>query len=95
MFQVLILICAAGVSPGDCQAENALDVLRGPFVANEMMCGMQGQAYIAPTAVVPRGPGEFVKIKCMSAPAARNAVARRASIAPANSPLRAPGAARE
>ncbi|MGB0087247.1 MAG: hypothetical protein WBP94_17970 [Rhodomicrobiaceae bacterium] len=79
MFQVLILICAAGVSPPDCQKDTALDVFRGPVVSNEVMCGLHGQAYLAETSLAARGPGEYMKIKCL-----RSAVAR-ARTAPAPS----------
>lgn len=82
MFQVLILICSASLLRSECQIENALDVVRGPMVASEAMCGMHGQAYVAPTAMAPRGPDEFVKIRCMPSTAVGNALQKRASIQP-------------
>ncbi len=64
MLQVLILVCAAGMAPQDCQKDTALDVFRGPTVVNEVMCGLHGQAYLAETSLAARGPGEYLKIKC-------------------------------
>jgi hypothetical protein len=65
MFQVLILVCSIGVAPADCQIETALDVVNGPLVASEMLCGLHGQAYIAQTSLRPASPGEYVKVKCL------------------------------
>ena len=65
MLQVLILVCSIGIAPAECQTNTALEVIRGPEAANEMMCGLHGQAYIAQTSLVPRGSLEYVKIKCM------------------------------
>jgi hypothetical protein len=65
MFQVLILICAAGVAPADCQIETAIDVIHGPRVASEIMCGLHGQAYIAQTSLRPGRAGEYVKLACL------------------------------
>lgn len=64
MFQVLVLICSLDLAPSQCRGDTALDVIRGPVVANEMMCGLHGQAYIAPTALPNRGAREYVKISC-------------------------------
>ncbi len=65
MFRILILICSIHLAPSDCQIETALDVVYGPTVANEVMCGLHGQAYIATSTLAPRGPEEYVKIKCL------------------------------
>jgi hypothetical protein len=62
---VVILICSASLGRADCQMNTALDVIRGPNVANEMMCALQGQTTIAATAVAPRNGDEYVKILCM------------------------------
>ena len=78
MFQVLILICSMTFSSSECQTETALDVIRGPAVPNEIMCGLHGQAYIAQTSLVPRGPDEYVKIVCMRSVAAQHVLRRRA-----------------
>jgi len=64
MLQIVILICSTGLLPADCQKDTALDVVVGPQASNPMMCGMQGQAYVARTAIVGRSPNEYVKIKC-------------------------------
>jgi hypothetical protein len=66
---VVILICSTSLGRSDCQMNTALDVIRGPNVANEMMCALQGQTTIAATAVAPRNGDEYVKILCVrSAP---------------------------
>ena len=49
MFKVILLVCAANLAPGDCQADTALYLLNGPDASNEVMCGMQSQAYLAET----------------------------------------------
>jgi hypothetical protein len=85
MFQVLILICSIGLAPGDCQIGTALDVVRGPPAPNALQCGLHGQAYIAPTALAPRGPGEYVKIICLRQLPAQQALQRRERM---NSPER-------
>ena len=64
MLQIVILICATSLSPAECQTNTALDVIIGPQANNPMMCGLQGQAYIARTAIVGRSPNEYVKIRC-------------------------------
>ena len=64
MLKVLILVCAAGLSPSDCGIDNALDVYYPPAESSELMCGIYGQAYLAQTSLARRGPGEYLKIKC-------------------------------
>jgi hypothetical protein len=65
MFTVLILICSVTLAPQDCKRHSALDVIQGPQVANELMCGMHGQAFIAETALgTGLGPDEYIKIVC-------------------------------
>jgi len=64
MLQIVILICASSLSPSECQTNTALDVIMGPQASNPMMCGLQGQAYVARTAIVGRSPNEYVKIRC-------------------------------
>ncbi len=68
MLQVLILICSISIAPADCQIETALQIINGPEVPNDVMCGMHGQAYLAQTSLVPQGPGEYVKVKCIHPP---------------------------
>ena len=65
MFQVLILVCSVNLAPADCQIETALDLIKGPPAASEVMCGLHGQAYIAQTSLRPRLAGEYVKVKCL------------------------------
>jgi hypothetical protein len=64
MFQILVLICAVGVAPADCQRDTAIDVIRGPVAANEVTCGLHGQAYVAQTALGRDLEGAYVKIQC-------------------------------
>ena len=64
MLQIVILICASSLSPAECQTNTALDVIMGPQASNAMMCGLQGQAYVARTAIVGRSPNEYIKIRC-------------------------------
>jgi len=63
MFKMLILVCSVGLAPADCRIDNAVAVIDGPDAANEVVCGLYGQAYLAQTAIAGR-PGEYVKIKC-------------------------------
>jgi hypothetical protein len=62
MFQILILICALDISQANCQVDTALDVIRGPQVANELMCGFHGQAFLAATTLAPRSGREYTFI---------------------------------
>ena len=64
MLKTMILICAMQVDPGHCQENTALDVLLGPDAANAAVCAFQGQAFLAQTALAPRGPSEYAKIVC-------------------------------
>jgi hypothetical protein len=66
---VVILICSASLSRPECQLNTASDGMRGPNVANEIMCALSGQSMLAATALAPNGPDEYVKIVCIrSAP---------------------------
>ena len=64
IFSILILVCAASLDHAACQPDTAVDVVQGPKVANEMMCGLIGQTTLATTAVAPRPGEEYVKIIC-------------------------------
>lgn len=65
MFKVLILICAMGTSPADCQAYNAIDVIQGPDSGDEDACGLNGQAFLARIALsTPHRDDEYVKVSC-------------------------------
>lgn len=64
MFKMLLLICATGVSPADCQTETAIDIIQGPTTASAAACAFQGQAELAGTAL-PIRPGEtYLKVRC-------------------------------
>ena len=68
MFKVLILVCSINTTPADCQTDTALDVITGPEAANQSVCGLYGQAYIADTALGTKLPdNEYVKVKCTRA----------------------------
>lgn len=64
MFKVLILVCSVALSPDQCQADTAVAVIDGPEAPNEVMCGLNGQAYLANTALAERREGEYVKVTC-------------------------------
>ena len=65
MFKVLILVCSINTTPADCQMDTAVDVISGPEAANQSMCGLYGQAYIADTALgAALRDDEYVKVKC-------------------------------
>jgi hypothetical protein len=63
-FTILILVCSMNIDHVACQPDTALDVVQGPKVANEMMCGFYGQTTLASTAVAPREGEEYVKVVC-------------------------------
>jgi hypothetical protein len=63
MFRVLILVCSMNLAPQDCDMKNAIHVIAGPMVSNELSCGLSGRTFIAPTAVAPTDD-EYVKIQC-------------------------------
>jgi len=72
MFKVILLVCAANVMPGDCHADTAIHLVIGPDASNEVMCGMQSQAYLAQTWIGQSlAEGEYVKIVCRRGQAAR------------------------
>lgn len=62
MYSILILVCSIALSHTECQANTALDVVRGPTVDNPMMCGFDAQAMIARTDLVQAG--QYVKVMC-------------------------------
>ena len=74
-FLILILVCATSVDHAACQPDTAIDVVQGPKVASEMMCGLVGQTTLATTAVAPRPGEEYVKIVCKRSGARRTAEA--------------------
>ena len=65
MFKVILLICAANLSRGECRIDTARSVLYGPDAKNEIVCGLQSQAYLAATEIGRNlKPGEYLKISC-------------------------------
>jgi hypothetical protein len=63
--KVILLVCAAGVAPADCQADTALYLMNGPEAGNEVMCGIQSQAYLAQTWIGQSlAEGEYLKVVC-------------------------------
>ena len=66
----LILVCSLALTPdiADCTHKNALDVMRVPAeFASPVTCFMQGQAYLAETAIGRRLTNDHaVKIICAS-----------------------------
>jgi hypothetical protein len=81
MFKVILLVCAANIAPGDCQADTALYLLNGPDASNEVMCGMQSQAYLAQTWIGQAlADDEYVKVVCRRGP--RERVLEEASAKP-------------
>ena len=63
-FVVYIFLCAASTPHGDCDRKNAIDMILGPQVNNEIMCGLESQEMIAKTSLTPRN-GEYIKISCI------------------------------
>jgi hypothetical protein len=54
MLTALVLVCSLSATPdlGTCNRNNALDVMRLPDqFASSASCAMQGQAYVAQTAI--------------------------------------------
>jgi hypothetical protein len=63
-FTILILVCAMAVERAACQPDTAIDVVQGPKVENQFMCGFLGQTTLAATAVAPRPGEEYLKVMC-------------------------------
>ena len=63
-FTILILVCSMNIDHSACQPDTALDVVQGPKVANELMCGLEAQTTLATTALAPRDGEEYVKVIC-------------------------------
>lgn len=81
MFKVILLVCAANITPANCQSETALYLLNGPDAGNEVMCGMQSQAYLAQTWIGQSlSDGEYLKVVCRRGP--RERVLEKASAKP-------------
>ena len=69
MLTALVLVCSLAATPdfADCNHKNALDVMRLPEeFASPVTCAMQGQAYLAQTAIGRNlTKDEGVKIICV------------------------------
>lgn len=63
MLKVLILVCAASVSPADCTPDNALTAAPGPEVSMPWMCGLYGQSQLAQSAIPPDSDS-YEKVVC-------------------------------
>ncbi len=63
-FTIVILICSIGIDHAACQPDTAVDIVQGPKVQNELMCGSMGMTTIAGTAIAPRPGEEYMKIVC-------------------------------
>jgi hypothetical protein len=63
-FTIVILICSMAIDHAACQPDTAVDVVQGPKVENERMCGFFGQTTVAATAITPRPGEEYMKIVC-------------------------------
>jgi len=73
VFKVLILVCSMNTTPADCQMDTAVDVINGPEAANQSVCGLYGQAYIADTALGSTlRSDEYVKVRCTHTEAAKS-----------------------
>lgn len=64
MFKVLILVCSTALTPSECQVDSAISVINGPEAADARLCGFNGQAYLAGSALAARHENEYVKVKC-------------------------------
>jgi hypothetical protein len=67
-FNIVAMICMAGMSPADCGPEPGFsrDVAIIGAVANELWCGVEAQQDLAKSAPFRNlGEGEFIKIMCV------------------------------
>jgi hypothetical protein len=63
-FTILILVCSMSMDHAACKPDTAIDVVQGPKVDNQMMCGLFGQSTLAQTALAPREGEEYLKVMC-------------------------------
>ena len=79
MLTALVLVCSIATNPDlrDCDASNARMAMRVPDAyASPAACAMQGQAYVAETAIGRNlAPDDRVKVVCMSQSEAEEALA--------------------
>jgi hypothetical protein len=64
MFQIMVLVCAINITPADCQTDTAIKTLRGPEAANEVQCGLYGQAHFAQLGQYRLTKGQYLKVMC-------------------------------
>ena len=63
MFDIIVLVCALGMAPQECQSPTALRQIYMGHVPNEMRCGMDAQEHLAQAAsMVPEG--YWAKLTC-------------------------------
>jgi hypothetical protein len=68
VFQIVAMICVAGMQPQDCGPEPGYsrDVAIVGEVPNEIMCNIQAQWSLGPIATFQNlAAGEFIKIMCV------------------------------
>jgi hypothetical protein len=68
VFQIVAMICVAGMQPQDCAPERGYsrDVAIIGEVPNEIMCNIQAQWTLGGIAVFQNlAPGEFIKTMCV------------------------------
>lgn len=78
LLKALILVCAVDIAPADCTSDNARVVMAGPETQSSAFCGMQGQAFLAQTAIGrEKADDEYMKVVCKrSRPSDRQVGAR-------------------
>ena len=59
-----MLVCSVSIAPADCQTDTAIKTVHGPGAANEVECGLYGQAFFAEMGQFMLAPGEYLKIMC-------------------------------
>ncbi|WP_119304363.1 hypothetical protein [Dongia deserti] len=64
MFQIMMLVCSISIPPADCQTDTAIKIILGPEAANEVQCGLYGQAYFAEMGQYKLTGGEYLKVTC-------------------------------
>jgi len=64
MLKVLILVCSTALAPSECHADTAVAVINGPDAPSARLCGFDGQAYLAGTAIGALHDNEYVKLEC-------------------------------
>ena len=63
-YSIIILVCSTTLSHSDCQADTALDVVRGPSVVNPIMCALNAQTMMARTDLVRGDRAQYMKVVC-------------------------------